>query len=181
MTSATGERPDRGSVPRLIASREQGQPVGPVVAEGMSFLSPALDDAFAYWQQIRGDAVFPPRDALVPETIVSLWPYILMVDVIDGGRDYYFRLFGQRLVDTYGEQTGRTLMTARVPEVVRDRCKRIFDHCLAHAEPTYAYWPESASERRPFVDIEALCLPLSSDGTTLDRMFSLNVNSPRRF
>ena len=55
----------------------------------------------------------------------------------------------------------------------------MFDFCLAHAAPTYAYWPESASERRPFVDIEALCLPLSSDGTTLDRMISLNVNTRR--
>jgi len=164
---------------QLIAQRQRGQSVGPVVADGFGFLSPVLGTALAYWKEIKGEARFPRRDVLLPERIVALWPFILMADVVDGGSDYYFRLFGQRLVDTYGEQTGRTLKTAKIPELVRERCGQIFDFCLEHAEPTYAYWPESASERRPFVDIEALCLPLSTDGTTLDRMISLNVNSPR--
>jgi hypothetical protein len=179
MTSAAPENPYTAEMAQMAAAREQGRSVGPLAAEGLNFLSPALDDALAYWQRIRGEARYPPRGALVPEEIVALWPYILMVDVIDDGEDYYFRLFGQRLVDAYGEQTGRTLMTAKVPSLVRDRCKQIFDHCLACGLPTYAYWPESASERRAFVDIEALCLPLSSNGTTLDRMFSLNVNTRR--
>jgi hypothetical protein len=164
----------------LIAQRERGQAVGPVDAERVSFLSQILDEALAYWHEIRGDSRIPQRDALVPEKIVALWPYILMVDVIDEGSDYYFLLCGQRLVDSYGEQTGRTLMSAKIPSLVRDRCRQIFDHCVAQAIPTYAYWPESASKRRPLIDIEALCLPLSSDGTTLDRMISLNVNSWRR-
>jgi hypothetical protein len=179
MTSATSERPDNAGPGWVIATRREGRSVSPVMAEGFEFLSPVLGDALAYWKTIRGEGRFPRRDAMEPERIVALWPYILMADVIDGGSDYYFRLFGQRLVDTYGEQTGRTLMTASIPEVVRDRCKQILDHCLVQAAPTYAYWPESASERRAFVDIEALCLPLSSDGVTLDRMISLNVNSRR--
>lgn len=164
---------------QLIALRERGQPVGPVVAEGFAFLSQALDQALAYWHEIRGGMRMPRRDAMVPERIVALWPHILMVDVIDDGADYFFRLVGQRLVDTYGEQTGRNLSTAKVPEVVRERCRQIFGFCLAEAAPAYAYWSESASDRRPLIDVEALCLPLSSDGTTLDRMISLNVNSRR--
>lgn len=162
-----------------MALRERGQPVGPVAAEGIAFLSDALDQALAYWQEIRADAPMPRRDAMVPERIVALWPHILMVDVIDGGSDYHFRLVGQRLVDSYGEQTGRNLSSARVTEVVRERCWQIFGYCLAQAVPIYAYWSESASDRRPLIDVEALCLPLSSDGTTLDRMISLNVNSRR--
>src|SRR3546814_6516602 len=134
----------------------------------------------AYWQEIRGAAPVPRRDDMVPEKIVALWPHILMGDVIDNGSDYYFRLVGQRVVDTYGEQTGRKLSDAKVPEVGRERCQQIFGYCLAQGAPTYAYWCESASERRPLVDVEALCLPLSSDGTSLDRMISLNVNARRR-
>lgn len=165
---------------QLIALRERGEPVGPVLAEGFEFLSRALDQALAYWQGIRGSAGMPQRDDMVPEKIVALWPHILMVDVIDNGNDYYFRLVGQRLVDTYGEQTGRKLSNAKVPEVVRDRCRQIFGFCLARSAPTYAYWCESTSERQQVIDVEALCLPLSSDGASLDRMISLNVNSRRR-
>src|SRR3546814_17572201 len=100
---------------QLIALREQGEPVGPVLAEGFEFLSRALDQAMAYWQEIRGAAPVPRRDDMVPERLVALWPHILLVDVIDNGSDYYFRLVGQRLVDAYGDQTGRKLSTATVP------------------------------------------------------------------
>lgn len=174
-----GQRNDRGEMLQLMALRERGQPVGPVAADGLPFLSRTLDQALAYWQEIKGAAAMPRRDDLVPERIVALWPYILMVDVLGDGADYYFRLVGQRLVDTYGEQTGRNLSVATVPDVVRERCRQIFGFCLGHGVPTYAYWSEAASDRRPLIDVEALCLPLSSNGTALDRIISLNVNSRR--
>jgi len=162
-----------------IANRGRGQPIGPLSAQGIAFLSPALTAALTYWEAIRGDAPFPRRDRLSPEEIVALWPHLLMVDVIDGGADYYIRLFGQNLVNAYGEQTGRLHSEAKVPDVVRDRSRQLFDFCREHTAPAYAYWPESASGRRPFIDVEALCLPLSSDGTALDRLMSLNVNTRR--
>lgn len=165
---------------QLTALRERGQPVGPLVVDGFAFLSGTLDQALAYWQEIRGDAVCPRRDALQPEQIVALWPHILMVDVIEDGRDYFVRLFGQRLVDTYGEQTGRKLSEARVPDLVRDRSRQLFDFCRAKASPTYAFWQETAPRRGHAVNVEALCLPLSSDGVAVDRMMSLNVNSRRK-
>jgi len=149
------------------------------VTEEFDFLSPVLAQATTYWREIKGTARFPQRADLVPEQFVALWPHILMVDVIDGGADYFVRLFGQHLVNAYGEQTGRKASEATVPEVVRERSKKLFDFCVAHAAPTYAYWPEIGSERRPFIDVEALCLPLSSDGVTLDRLMSLNVNTRR--
>jgi hypothetical protein len=164
-------------MPQSIALREEGQPVGPLVAEGFAFLSGTLDQALAYWHEIRGDSACPRRDALQPERIVSLWPHILMVDVIDDGSDYFIRLFGQRLVDTYGEHTGRKLSEAKVPDLVRDRSRQLFDFCRAKAAPTYAYWQETAPRRGHAVNVESLCLPLSSDGTAVDRMMSLNVNT----
>ena len=122
---------------QLAALRRQGQPVGPVAAEGIGFLSPILTQGLAFWHRIRGDAPIPRRDDMLPESIVSLWPYILMVDVIGAGADYHFRLVGGHLVSVYGEQTGRDLSTARVPELVRQRCKQIFDFCLGSAAPAY--------------------------------------------
>lgn len=165
---------------QLTALRERGQPVGPLVVDGFDFLSGTLDQALSYWREIRGDAACPRRDALQPERIVALWPHILMVDVIEDGSDYFVRLFGQRLVDTYGEQTGRKLSEAKVPDLVRDRSRQLFDFCRAKALPTYAFWQETARRRGHAVNVEALCLPLSSDGTAVDRMMSLNVNTRRK-
>ncbi|MEO3431222.1 PAS domain-containing protein [Pelagibius sp. CAU 1746] len=160
--------------------RAANQAVGPLrVTADFEFVSPVLAEAMAYWLEIKGDAPFPRRGDLVPERFVTLWPHMLMVDVIDGGQDYFLRLFGQKLVDSYGEQTGRRSSEAKVPELVRQRSKQLFDFCVVHATPTYAYWPETGSKRRTLIDVEALCLPLSSDGRSLDRLMSLNVNSRR--
>ena len=153
-------------------------PVGPVVAEDLEFISPVLGEALSYWRRIKGDSRYPRRADLEPERFVALWPYILMVDVLANG-DYFVRLFGQNLVDAYGEQTGRKVSESTVPDIVRERSLQLFDFCREQAAACYAYWPVSASEGRVLFDVEALCLPLSSDGSKLDRMMSLNVNSRR--
>lgn len=158
--------------------REQGQPVGPLVAEDLDFISPLLDEALRYWTSIRGEATLPSRADMEPEKVVSLWPHILMVDVMDDG-DFFVRLFGQNLVNAYGEQTGRRVSESSVPDVVRERSKLLFDFCVEQAAPAYAYWPEAPEGKRVIFDVEALCLPLSSDGRTPDRLMSLNVNSRR--
>ena len=165
---------------QMIQRTAQPQPIGPVPAEGLSFISPQLELALAYWHEIKGETAFPRRADLVPENIVSLWPHLLMVDVIDEGADYHIRLFGQNLVDDYGEQTGRRVTEPTASEQVRERSKALFDFCLRTQAPCYAYWPVTVSQRRPLVDVEALCLPLSSDGITLDRLMSLNVNTRRQ-
>ena len=158
------------------SSRPGGLPAGPMVAEGIEFISPALAEALVYWNAIKGDVRFPRRADMEPEHIVALWPYILMVDVIGDG-DYFVRLFGQALVDAYGEQTGRRDSESTVDKIVRERSKVLFDHCVSQAKPSYAYWPVTGSRGRVLFDVEALCLPLLSDGVKLDRLMSLNVNS----
>lgn len=164
------------SMDQVDSFRASRRPVGPVEAEGFGFISPLLAEALSFWRSLRRDARFPRRADMQPEQVVALWPYILMVDVLDDG-DYFVRLFGQTLVDAYGEQTGRKVSESSVPAVVRERCKLLFDYCVVHAVPCYAYWPAAATQRRALFDIEALCLPLSGDGTKLDRLMSLNVNS----
>lgn len=177
MTDDPGD--ESGDASDAVVRRAESKPVGPLVAGGFDFLSPILEQALAFWHEMKGEARLPRRADLVPEKIVALWPYILMVDVIDGGADYFVRLFGQSLVDAYGEQTGRKLSEATAPALVCERARQLFDFCLAQAVPAYAYWPEMGSERRPLFDIEALCLPFSSDGEGLDRLMSFNVNTRR--
>lgn len=161
----------------IVQRRNERKSLGPVKAQGFSFISPVLDQALSFWQDIKGEASFPKRADLLPEKIVSLWPYMVILDVIDDGADYYVRLFGQSLVETYGEQTRRRLSEITAPALVRQRSKVFFDYCREEAAPCYAYWPVTASEKRPFVDAEALCLPLSSDGSSLDKLMACNVNS----
>lgn len=158
--------------------RAQSLPIGPVIVDGLAFISPILTEALAYWRTIKGDAKFPRRADMDPEQVVSLWPHILMVDILEDG-DYFVRLFGQNLVNAYGEQTGRKVSESTAPDRVRKRSIQLFDFCVSQALPCYAYWPEAKSGMRTLFDVEALCLPLSSDGVVLDRLMSLNVNSRR--
>ncbi|NIA69833.1 PAS domain-containing protein [Pelagibius litoralis] len=147
----------------------------------MTFISPILDQALTYWTEIKHGNALALRADLFPENIAPLWPYTVILDVVDDGSDYHVKLFGRSLVETYGEQTGRKLSEITAPNLVRERSKAFFDFCRESAAPCYAFWPVTASEKRPFVDAEALCLPLSSDGSSLDKLMACNVNSVRDF
>lgn len=78
---------------------------------------PLIDDLVAYWNRKRSGRIGPRRTEIDPTEMVAHLPHIFMLDVIDGGKDFRFRLIGTRIVEGLGrDNTGR-----RVSEAYRDR------------------------------------------------------------
>lgn len=64
----------------------------------------------AYWRDLRGDRPWPMRRDLDPARIVSLLPFLFMVDVLEDGRDFRYRLLGTDIVgNTVTDNTGKRL------------------------------------------------------------------------
>lgn len=148
---------------------------GPALAEDAQFISPLLGDALAHWRGLKGERPYPLRRDFLPENATRFWSSLALYDVLDD--DYHIRFFGSKLVDTYGELTGRRI--SELDPAVGDRNRLIFDACRDSQAPTYAYWPMSAAHDKPFLDVEGLCLPFSKDGSSLDLIAGLNVSSYR--
>ncbi len=133
--------------------------------------NPVLVAFLDYWNRKRGDRMMPARADIDPTEIPKLLPHIMITDVIDGGARFRYRLFGTALVEGYG----------------RDATGRYVDEMLAPERVTalHAFYQTMCKTRRPYyvrthyptasnfnLVSNRIVAPLSSDGTTIDKMIT---------
>ena len=70
---------------------------------------PILGPALAYWNQKRGARSMPSKQDIDPTEIPpKILPYLQMLDVIDGGARFRYRLVGTASAEAYGmDYTGK--------------------------------------------------------------------------
>lgn len=139
-----------------------------------------LRGALAYWRRLRGDRTFPRRSDLDPIEIKQLLNAITLVDVLADPVEFRCRLVGQTITDRQGIERGTMICTLAAADSGNGpgRGLRQIDAQLRRC----------VDERRPIVDryrfmsvqglehtVEALVLPLSNDGTTIDAVLTLNA------
>ncbi|HEY4345227.1 MAG TPA: PAS domain-containing protein [Parvibaculum sp.] len=71
---------------------------------------PGVAALAAYWEKKRGGQAMPDRQSINPAEIVRLLPNIFICEVVEGGREFRFRIFGTALASIFRlEMTGKTL------------------------------------------------------------------------
>lgn len=148
-----------------------------VPASKDAFRSPLLAEALAMWMGLGGNGMIPRWQGFLPEEHPGLWGNLAVLDVMDDGRDYRIRYYGNKLVRTYGEQTGRRISQMENSAGVRLRGKVFFDTCVARAAPVYLYLPVTESNRREGVDVEVLGLPFTRGGHSIDTVMACVINA----
>jgi hypothetical protein len=132
--------------------------------------APAILELLAYWNARRGARFAPTRADIDPADIVALLPDLMMVDVIDAGRDFRFRLIGTRIVEGLGrDSTGRLFseLYANQP-AARQRLGDRFQQVIKLRRPVFSrgqlYWVPERGHKR----FDSAHLPLSNDGASVD-------------
>jgi hypothetical protein len=70
----------------------------------------------SYWQSKRNGRRMASRKDIVPAELTLHLPQILLADVLDGGKDFRYRLLGTRLTPYFPQRaTGRTFTEALAP------------------------------------------------------------------
>lgn len=134
-------------------------------------------ELYDYWRKTAGFRPMPARSDINPFSVPKLLPNIGLIDLTEGLGEAQFRLAGTRLRDVYGEEiTGKCI-------------DRVF------AGPCADYWrgvhARVADEGSPFhgvvrgpapgrdhVVLFWLRLPLSQDGTRVDRILCYDTVAP---
>ena len=137
---------------------------------------PACAAMLAFWQAHSEGGTLPKPQAIHPTAFpASLLPKLVILDVIDGPR-FRVRLMGTGLTTAFGvDFTGRFLDEA-IPEELLVTAREHWCAAVAHRRPVYAY-AEYRFPDRPSIKNRILMLPLSSDGSIVDRI--LIVFSPK--
>jgi len=132
--------------------------------------APAILRLLAYWNARRGVRFAPARADIDPADITALLPDIMMVDVLDGGRDFRFRLIGTRIVEGLGrDSTGRLFSELYADQpLARQRLGDRFQQVIKWRRPVFSrgrlYWVPDRGHKR----FDSAHLPLSADGECVD-------------
>jgi len=122
---------------------------------------PGLRDFYAYWLSKRGGKKVPARADIDPVEIHRFLPNIFMIDVIDAGSRFRYRLVGTALGDALGDYSGRYVdeaLPAAQYETYRRRYMRVTGELALLYEVARFGW-----RRRPDFVFRRLLLPLSDD------------------
>ena len=133
---------------------------------------PLLGDLYRLWQAKRRDARIPARSEFSLDELRPLMGRLAILDVIDGGADFRFRLYGSNLANAYrGEMTGKSVREYRpnfyatiAPGYLR---------CVTTRAPHYDRL--EVDDRLMLFRWERLILPLASDGTTVNMLLVASI------
>ena len=138
--------------------------------------------AAQYWRMLRGENALPSRNQLAPRDMRAILRNVVLLRVIDGGRDYEYRIVGDMFTWAYGAQfSGKRLseVEAAAPEHGA-RMRGMYEHLRATAEPLAIQgWVGSDYPASKFVYYETVLLPLGDDGVTVDHILVTSFYVPK--
>lgn len=137
----------------------------------------ALKTLYAYWQSLRRGRRAPARSDIDPSEIVTVLPHIGIFDVEDSPRRYRIRLMGTRIVSWYGcDLTGRYLDEIDFG-TGESFTFAILDQVVDRVVPAHMTGEYTKHDDRT-IRYERLYLPLSSDGSRVDKLIGAAVRLP---
>ncbi|MEQ8281557.1 MAG: PAS domain-containing protein [Parvibaculum sp.] len=142
--------------------------------------APENADAIAlydYWNAKRGERAMPDRRDIRPSEFVRMLPSVAIIEVIGGGRDFRFRLFGSELANWMGcDRTGQrfsemlpTPGSDLMPEQVQKRWTDVAGGALAAARPIFPKAPVLTAGA--VLTMHAVIMPLTAGGTEIEQLF----------
>jgi hypothetical protein len=127
----------------------------------------------AYWTRKRGERALPRRQDIVPAEIKEWLPSVLLVDAIEGGADFRYRLVGLRLHQFFPTVPTGKLMTEALTPFGKDTIEitlKTYRSVMTLREPLRIKGDGAWYGQEPKY-FEAILTPLSDDGVNVNMIF----------
>ncbi len=146
-------------------------PFGPLTGSLLAF--------HQLWQSKCAGERLPARADFSLQELRPFMGNVAILDVIDGGADFRFRLYGSGIAESYqGDMTGKSVREYR-PEFF-DRLAPGYRDCIARRAPRFDRF--EVDDSRMLFRWARVVLPLASDGHHVDMLMVLvhrQVYQPR--
>lgn len=137
--------------------------------------NPALEFLRNYWETRRGRRPMPSRSDMNPADFKPYLGNMAMVDVLDGGAEFRYRIIGTLLAQYFlTDPTGKTFTETwpnppgPVAQRVRANLVNIVEtHVMVHA------WGQLDWSQFPGETFDVLFVPLSDDGENVNMILNL--------
>ena len=119
------------------------------------------------WEAKRAGRPLPARADFTMDDLLPWLGHLMLLDVLDGGDDFRFVLYGTALVEIFGfDLTGQ-----RVSEAAQHiGPKSLEEYRRVYATRAPDYVARRSPANKEYVTITKIALPLSSDGQTIDKI-----------
>lgn len=123
------------------------------------------------WKRTAGGRIAPRREEITPSLLRTALPWIWMIDVIDGGKDFRFRIAGERVIQFMGRRYAGELMSDNLDNPFFERMRAILIECIRGREPVHVGPIRSNLKDKEFFEMEVVVMPLSEDGHAVTTLF----------
>ncbi|MFC3226398.1 PAS domain-containing protein [Marinibaculum pumilum] len=131
----------------------------------------------AYWTDLPAGRRAPRAAAVNPARMKPALGYVMLLDVLEGGRDFRYRVYGSAIAARSGfEATGRTVSELPVAPMT-EYFLASYRACLRRIEPLFTR--HAPPVMLHVVGWDRLILPLEDDDGSIVRLLVGNV--PRRW
>ena len=125
-----------------------------------------------YWDAKRGTRTMPSRTDISPAQLKDHLGWVMILEVLPGGRDFRYRLIGTLVTQYFwGDSTGKTVMEAfetsgeAVAKAVNSVFRKVARDKVIMRTAGKANWLAEGME-----EFEAIYLPLSEDGDSVSHI-----------
>lgn len=144
--------------------------------------SPLVRQGVDYWRALKGARSYPARNDMKPREMAHLLRNIILLRLIDGGKDYEYRIVGDAHVISHGF----SMQGLRVSDVDRFSpgygpvLKSLYDRAVRRRD-VYAFrgWMERGDKNMKYIYSESVFMPMGPDEATIDHVLNFSVYSPR--
>jgi hypothetical protein len=132
-----------------------------------------LHEVYEYWQRKRGFRSMPARRDIEPTELKTLLPLLMIIDVEPGPR-FRYRLFGTAVVEAFGMDPTNRYIDEVMVGAYKDFLLGLYNDLIVSKKPIYSTSIYGTKRESRFWT-QRLMLPLSSDGTTVDKVLAAQV------
>ena len=139
-------------------------------------IDPKLLTFYDYWRAAAKGGSMPTRADIDPaEMPRELLPYLFLVDVVDGGRRFKFRLVGTESAIAAGQQlTGRHIDEVNLSHAYAHYVSNLYRRVMERRRPVLSVSDIGTANTDSHITQRLLC-PLSQDGETVSMVISCQV------
>ena len=164
---------------RLMTSSKRPSPPsapGPRPDKAANLVNPKLRGLLDYWNTLRGEARFPLRAALLPSAFKPILPNVFLIEVLDGGADFYHRLAGEAVIAAHSY----SIVHTRVSEVDYGSVEKgqgvmRFYRSIVNRGEAVRLTGHFDFMVPDYLEFESLYLPLSREGMAVDFIFGASI------
>ncbi len=147
------------------------------VANEADLIAPTLRDLYRYWQRLRVNGALPHHHAINPADFVPHLGLVNLIDVVDGGRDFRFRLIGSIVDHVLQRSYTGTTVSDYPRRSGREHLMAIFTSATLERQP-YVGCGKVTSVNFKEVTYWSVALPLRDDEASVSTLLVSNHFSP---